>query len=73
MAETTYSGTDAIPCPSCGRWIRDLSDHDWDGIEDEERTTECGACDREIVLMRRISVTYRATVSESKDSDEKRT
>lgn len=43
-------------CPACGYVMRDA----WElnGGEEGETETECGGCEREIIVNRSVSVTY---------------
>lgn len=66
MADTEVEDTathnegssEQIKCPWCGEMNRDLWDHGWGHREELE--TECGHCDKPILLSRVVSVDYTA-------------
>ncbi len=50
------------PCPHCGHTLTDLWDYAWSYDEDEERDIECVACEKPLVLKRRVHTTYEAVL-----------
>lgn len=60
----------AEKCPHCKELLRDLWDHDWDGREDEEVETECGWCEKPIVIKRRIRTTYTIELAAPSNTEE---
>lgn len=64
MSETHDSGGE-IECPhGCGHSAGDLWDHDWSGGR-ECVETECDGCGKHYVLIRSVSVSYKARATEA--------
>ncbi len=58
----TRSTSDEIACPRCGHLIRDLWEYQ---IEDGDTATDvCGECGEGFEIVKRVSVSYTARVSE---------
>lgn len=56
----TYSDSDEIACPHCGQMITGL----WEYGDDEWIETECGWCEKPIMITIRITYHYTATKNE---------
>lgn len=48
--------SDRLPCPHCESMMTDLCDFDWSTRE--EIITECETCGNDVLIYRRVDVTY---------------
>ena len=53
-----------VMCPHCGYILRDLWDHEWGTREEVE--TDCGSCEKPIIIRRNVTVDYSAEKKEEK-------
>ena len=51
----------SVPCPWCEHPIKDLWDCEWGDGGNETAETWCGGCEKAVVLMQHVSVSYSAT------------